>query len=43
MSGMRVGDRVPNFALPDHQGQTWMLAQHLGNAPVMLVFYRGDW
>jgi len=43
MSRLHTGDRVPNFALPDHEGQTWMLAQRLGDAPAMLVFYRGDW
>jgi hypothetical protein len=38
MSGLHIGDRVPNFALPNHKGQTWTLAQHLRDAPAMLVF-----
>ncbi len=43
MSGLHTGDRVPNFTLPNHKGQTWTLAHHLREAPAMLIFYRGDW
>jgi len=43
MSELTTGDHVPNFALPDHQGDMWVLAQRLQDGPVILVFYRGDW
>ncbi len=43
MSGLHTRDQCPNFALPDHEGHTWILAQQLRDAPVILVFYRGDW
>jgi len=43
MSVLPTGERMPNFALPDHEGKPWTLAHHLRATPVMLVFYRGDW
>jgi hypothetical protein len=41
MPDLTTGDHVPNFALPDHQGDMWVLAQRLQDGPVILVFYRG--
>jgi peroxiredoxin len=32
-----------DFELPDHEGNTWRLADHLSRGPVLLGFYRGDW
>lgn len=46
----RVGERVPDFTLPDSDGHLVSLSQLIsgsaGNAPpkaVLLVFYRGYW
>jgi len=36
---LRVGDRAPDLALPDHAGGTWRLASHRGR-PVLLLFHR---
>ena len=36
-------DQGPDFELPDHKGNSWRLAEHLSQGPVLLVFYRGDW
>jgi peroxiredoxin len=43
MSTWDAVDRAIDFELPDHDGQTWKLADHLARVPVLLVFYRGDW
>lgn len=38
-----VGEKIPAFELPDHEGRACNLAEQLEYGPVMLVFYRGDW
>ena len=38
-----VGDAAPEFALPDHEGNTVTLAGLLAAGPVVLSFYRGGW
>ncbi len=38
-----VGDRAPDFALPDAMGQTVRLETLLVDGPVVLTFYRGAW
>jgi peroxiredoxin len=43
MADINVGEKAPDFELPDHLGEPWSLSGHLGLGPVMLVFYRGDW
>lgn len=40
---INVGEKIPAFELPDHQGRAWSLVEQLESGPVMLVFYRGDW
>jgi peroxiredoxin len=35
------GERAPAFTLPDEKGQPVTLPT--ADAPVVLVFYRGDW
>jgi peroxiredoxin len=35
-----AGDQAPAFALPDENGDPVRLP---GSAPLVLVFYRGDW
>jgi peroxiredoxin len=43
MANMGVGERFPVFILPDEQGEPFDLGNELAEAPLMLVFYRGDW
>ena len=38
-----VGEKIPNFELPDENGRPFNLARELGDGPIVLVFYRGDW
>src|SRR5436190_21541170 len=40
---LRVGERPPDFALPDAAGRPVSLADYRGKKPVVLVFYRGYW
>jgi hypothetical protein len=39
----KVGDRAPDFTLPDRSGQPVSLASLLARGPVVLSFYRGRW
>jgi hypothetical protein len=42
--GPQVGDRVPDFSLPDQNGKAWTLASIMGRKGAMLVFIRSaDW
>jgi hypothetical protein len=42
--GPQVGERVPDFTLPDQSGKTWTLQSIMGPKGAMLVFYRSaDW
>jgi len=41
--GLMVGDRAPDFALPNQLGQRVELSQRLAAGPVVLAFYRGEW
>jgi peroxiredoxin len=38
-----VGDRAPNFLLPDARGGMVELAELRAAGPVVVVFYRGQW
>jgi peroxiredoxin len=38
-----IGDRAPNFRLPDARGGEVELAELLSSGPVVAVFYRGAW
>ena len=40
---LRVDDRMPDFLLPDAEGQLVSSAQLLANGPAVLSFYRGIW
>ena len=40
---LKVGDKAPDFALPNGDGKTVSLADYTGRGPVVLVFYRGFW
>lgn len=39
----KVGDRAPDFTLPDQLGRQVSLAGELEQGPVVLLFYRGEW
>jgi len=39
----RVGDRAPEFSLPDQHGDIISLADRLTRGPVVLTFFRGGW
>lgn len=41
--GLAVGDRAPDFRLPDASGRDVALADRLATGPVVLQFYRGEW
>jgi peroxiredoxin Q/BCP len=38
-AALQVGDRAPNFTLPDQNGQSISLKQFLGKKNVVLAFY----
>jgi peroxiredoxin len=40
---LKVGDRAPDFTLPDQLGRQVTLAGQLQHGPVVLIFYRGEW
>jgi cytochrome oxidase Cu insertion factor (SCO1/SenC/PrrC family) len=42
-TALRVGERPPDFTLPDANGRPVSLAEYRGKKPVVLVFYRGYW
>ncbi|RVU42453.1 peroxiredoxin [Lujinxingia sediminis] len=42
MAKLEVGDRAPEFELPDASGRPVRLSQTLERGPVLLVFYPGD-
>ena len=42
-AGLRVGERAPDFALPNQRGETVRLSERLTRGPVVLSFYRGVW
>jgi len=39
----KIGDRAPDFTLPNAGGQLIGLAALLAKGPVVLSFYRGRW
>jgi peroxiredoxin len=42
-AGLAVGDRAPDFTLPDALGRPLSVADLLAEGPVVAVFYRGEW
>lgn len=40
---VKQGDKAPDFALPNVNGETIQLSQLLAKGPVVLIFYRGGW
>lgn len=43
VSRLQVGDRFPDFSLPDSEGRTVSLASLLAKGPALMLFYKGDW
>jgi peroxiredoxin len=41
--GLSMGDKAPDFTLPDPLGRPVSLQARLATGPVVLVFYRGEW
>ena len=40
---LKLGDRAPDFALPNGDGKLVLLSEYTQRSPVVLVFYRGYW
>lgn len=40
---LKLGDKAPDFALPNGDGKLVMLSEYTQRSPVLLVFYRGFW
>lgn len=41
--GLAIGERAPNFRLPNAVGHPVDLAERLEQGPVVVSFYRGEW
>lgn len=41
--GLAVGERAPDFTLPDGSGRPVALAERLAEGPVVVTFFRGAW
>ena len=42
-AGLRIGERAPDFALPNQRGEMVRLSERLSRGTVVLNFYRGVW
>ena len=42
-AGLSVGERAPDFTLPNQRGEMVNLRDRLSRGPVVLTFYRGNW
>ena len=40
---LNIGEKAPNFVLPDAKGREVSLINLLKNGPVIVTFYRGSW
>jgi hypothetical protein len=40
---LKLGDKAPDFALPNGDGKLVTLSEYTQRSPVVLVFYRGFW
>lgn len=43
VDGLKVGDKAPDFTLPDQLGEEVVLSEELADGPTVLAFYRGKW
>ena len=42
-AGLSLGERAPEFILPNQRGEMVRLSDRLSRGPVVLNFYRGVW
>lgn len=42
MKGLKEGDKLPTFALPDQDGNMVDMADHIGKKPLVIYFYPAD-
>ena len=42
-NAIKVGEKAPNFELPNPENKTITLATLLNDGPVVITFYRGSW
>lgn len=42
-NGLKEGEQIPDFKLPDATGKTVSISEELSKGPVILTFYRGGW
>jgi hypothetical protein len=42
-TGLRIGERAPDFTLPNQRGEMTTLFERLSRGPMVLNFYRGVW
>jgi hypothetical protein len=42
-TGLKVGAKAPDFALPNGDGKLVVLSEYTQRSPVVLIFYRGFW
>jgi hypothetical protein len=42
-AGLSIGERAPEFSLPNQRGEIVSLHERLSRGPVVLNFYRGVW
>jgi peroxiredoxin len=42
-NAIAVGEKVPDFTLPNAKGESVLLSQLLANGAVIVTFYRGSW
>ena len=40
--GLQVGDKIPEFSLPDQDGNTFNSSDYIGKKPVVIFFYPKD-
>ncbi len=40
---LKVGDKAPDFALPNPDGKIVTLSEYTARGPVIVLFYRGYW
>jgi peroxiredoxin len=40
---LKVGDKAPDFSLPNPDGKSVMLTDYTSRGPVVVIFYRGYW
>jgi len=42
-NSLKIGDKIPRFNLPDHNGMDRSFSEYLGKSKIVLSFYRGGW